>query len=310
MPTTFPFNSEVCGEVKEVLFHDIVPAGVGSASVTEYGKGVCVGIVPLQIFLPNLSDVVAEELGGVVACSDGEVTGFGFNVEDSVWDNMVLGKVVVGTLWLSVADDLAVTLEVSDRLLLFGVNANYRNTLAGTFVHKHADFPELGIPVFRLTNREGLGKGSFAKTLGANHLLDNVTAHIDPSVTEFPDYLRDVDVKPDHVLILRKSHHVFLLNLPEHCHELWLFGKFLLGAAARSAHLAISWRKAILIFRNCLVKGVLACVEKVTHCMDSSPDTPDRKCCEKVSLLVLIERVVVLSVHFCELDWGFFSQSL
>ena len=86
------FDVEFFGEVEEVLLDNPVPAGVGATAVAEDGEGVGVGILPLEIFTPHFFEMVAEELGCVVACRDGHISGVVPDVVDAVGCYGGLGK--------------------------------------------------------------------------------------------------------------------------------------------------------------------------------------------------------------------------
>ena len=72
----------------EVLFHDVVGTGVGSAAVAEYDKHPGVGVGLAQMPVPTVLYVVADKLGGVVAGAYGKVSGVVRDIINAMWDNI------------------------------------------------------------------------------------------------------------------------------------------------------------------------------------------------------------------------------
>ena len=299
-------DAESCREVKKVLLHNVVSAGIGAATVAKDHKGVGVGVSPLQMVCPHLCDMVAEELGSVVTVADGEVTGVCLDIIDAVRHYGLVCEVMVESLGLPVAYDLAFSLEIPDTLFLFGVHTDNRDSSAGTSVRNLVDLLKLGIPVRSLTHGKRLCERPFAQSGCGYHLLYNVAAHLYATFFEFSHNLCRVYVKPYHHLVLRKPHLVFFHNLIEHLHPVRILGKLAFGTATLSASPAIFWHISGQNFRNCLVNSVFTCMEKGTYGTNAGTDASHHERCEIVSLLVLIKRVIVHFVHLFECNWGFF----
>ena len=76
----------VC-EVHKVLLYNVVPAGVGAASIAEDNEKPCIRVELLQVPVPDAIVIGADELGGIVACVYRKIARFSCDVVDAVWDD-------------------------------------------------------------------------------------------------------------------------------------------------------------------------------------------------------------------------------
>ena len=65
----------------------MVPTGIGPSTIAQNKHTLCIGINPLQMVLPIIEDVITHKLGGVLACSQGDVSFIIEAVINSVGDN-------------------------------------------------------------------------------------------------------------------------------------------------------------------------------------------------------------------------------
>lgn len=159
-------HSDGSGQSHEFLLEDMMQARVGSPSVTKQADGVCIWVLPLQVLSPYPCNVVADEFGSVVTGADGQISGVRSYVIDDMGDNLTVSKrqeVMVESLWMPLADDLPGTLEVANHLMLFGIDAEHRNSLAEALLRKGVYLPELRVPVLVVLQRPGLEKERFLK---------------------------------------------------------------------------------------------------------------------------------------------------
>ena len=302
------FHPDAVGEVHEVLLDDAVAAGVGASAVAEDDKHAGIGIERLEVAVPHALDVVADELGRVVAGAYREVARVAGDVVDAVRHNRPLGEgpeVVVVGLGRGRAVDLPVAPEVADRLLILGVHADdgYPGLDAG--VSRRSDFHELGVPVLHLAQRQALEERPALEPRGREHPSDDMAGHVVSPLEELAADLRDIDVKPDDALVLRKPRRVAGDNLFEGRHPLGMLVDLPFRAAARHA-LPSVWRGDVVgHFMNRLGDGVRRTVKGLCHGLYRAAVGTRCLACNKVPSVAFIKCRKVFHFHLANLYWRF-----
>ena len=82
-------------KVHEILLDYAVGAGVGTTSVAQYHQGMGIRVLPPEILVPYPLDVVAAELGRIVARAYGHISGVCRHVIDAVRDNLTVREQVI-----------------------------------------------------------------------------------------------------------------------------------------------------------------------------------------------------------------------
>ena len=123
---------------------------------------------------------------------------------------------MVESLWLLFADNLSLTLEVANHLLLLGVDAEYGNTLIKALLRKGVYLLELRIPVFIVLQRLGLDKGAFLETTHSHHLTDMVVRNVYTALFENLSNLRCRQADPPNGIVLWESGRMSLHDVIEH----------------------------------------------------------------------------------------------
>ena len=75
-------------------------------TVTKYADCVRIRIFPLKMLLPDLHKIVTDELSGVMACPQGEISGVCPDIIDAMRYNCSVRKgleIMVAGFWLSFA---------------------------------------------------------------------------------------------------------------------------------------------------------------------------------------------------------------
>ena len=302
-------HADTAGKVDKVLLDNVMSARVGSAAVAEHREKVGVGVERFQMPVPNPLDVAAHELGGVVVCSNGEVTRVVGDVVDAVGDNRPGGEgreVMVEGLRGRRAVDLPRALEVSNHLLLLGVYADdgYAGFKAGRL--RHGDFFELWVSVIDHAHRQTFDKRPSFKTFYNNHLADNVVRHNISLFEHQPSDLRDTDVKPLRVLVLGKSRQVHVQDFMESRHPFGMCVGFALGTASRLANSAAAWQDLVVKFKNPLINGVLAHLQTLAQSPHSDAHGTRRDGRKIMSPVKLIDGRKILHLDICQTYWRIF----
>ena len=302
-------HADTAGKVDKVLLDNVMPARVGSAAVAEHREKVGVGVERFQMPVPDPLDVVAHELGGVVVCSNGEVTRVVGDVVDAVGDNRSGGEgreVMVEGLRGRRAVDLPRAFEVSDHLLLLGVYADdgYAGFNAGRL--RHGDLFELGVPVLDHAQRQAFGKRPFLKPCRINQLAGNMVRHLVSFFEHQPSYLRNIDVKPSGVLVLGKSRQMRAQDFLEGRHPFGMFVDLALGAASRLADSADARRDFVVKFENSFINGVLAHLQILAQSPCPDAHGTRREGCEIMPPVKLIDGIKILHLDICQTYWRIF----
>lgn len=301
-------HSDSVGEADEVLLDDVVGAGVGAAAVTEYHKHPGIRLEGLQMLVPAGLDVVADELGGVVAGADGEITGVASDVIDAVRDDGPLGEcgeVVVESLWRSRAEHGALPLEVADRLLLLRVDADNRDAGFDTHLPGPADFLELLVPAFHLAHRYVLAERPRLETAFPYELADMVFGDGYSAAEEFASDGGSLDVEPHGALVLRVARHVFGHYLHETLLPFRMLDNLVLRAASRPADSALAGTRFLAKFADSVANRLRGNLEKLAQGLYGKAVVPDRLARNKKPSLPFIECHKECYFLFLETYWGF-----
>ena len=304
-------HSYPVGEADEVLLDDMVGAGVGAASVAEYHQHPCVGIGRTQMLPPAGLDVVAHELGGVVAGADGEVPSVSGDVVDAVRHDGPLGEggeVVVERPGRSRAEHGALPLEVADKLLLLRVDADDRDAGLDANPLDLADFLELPVPPLDLAHRDVFAERPRLETASPYEAADMVFGDVRPALEELAPDGGGLDVEPDGVLVLRVTRHM----LGHYLHEAFLpfrmLGDLVLRAASGPADPALAWARLLAKLADSFADRLCGNVEELAQGLYRKAVVPGRLARNKKPSLPFIECHKERHLLFLEPYWGFLLQ--
>lgn len=146
-------DTELLGQLDQILLDDVVGAGIRAATVTEQQQRMGLGVVVLQVLDPHTPQVVAGELGGVAVGAQGHVALIGVDVINAVGNDPAIreaGKVVVIDPAATCRVALARPVEVAQHFLLLGVDAQHGQVLLGEGRTVAADFLELLVALLNL----------------------------------------------------------------------------------------------------------------------------------------------------------------
>lgn len=301
----------VC-KANEVLLDNTVGAGVGAAAIAEYNQHPGIGIDAAKVFSPAGFDVVTDKLGGVVAGADGEVSGVVGDVVDSVWDDDSVGKsgeVVVEGLRSCSAEHGAMPLEVADKFLLLGVDADDRNAGFDTHPLDHPDFLELLVPSLGFAHRDVLAERPRLESALPDESADVVFGDVNPALEKLTPDSGRIDVEPDDVLVHRVSGHMLGHYLQEALLPFRVLGDFVLRSASRLADSAFAGARFLPKFTNSLANRLCGNVEKLAQRLYRKAVGPDRLARNKKPSLPFIKCHKERYFLFIKPYWGFLLQS-
>ena len=300
------------GEADEVLLDDVVGTGVGAAAVTEYHQHPGIRIEGLQMLFPAGLDVVAHELGSVVAGTDGEVSSVAGDVVDALRDDGPLGEggeVVVECPGRSRAEHGALPLEVADQFLLLRVDADNRDSVLDAHLPDLADLLKLLVPAFDFAHRYVLTERPRPETAFPYEPTDMVFGDGCSSPEKFAPDGGSLDVEPHGVLFLRVSRHVFFHYLHEELLPFRMLGDFVLRATSGPADSALSGTRFLAKFANSVANRLRGNLEKLAQRLYCKAVDPDRLARNKMPSLPFIKCHKERYFLFLETYWRFLLQS-
>lgn len=134
-------------------------------------------LVPAPVY------IVTDELGSVMAGSEGHIADVFRHIIDAVWSYLTArerGEVMVKGLEPSVGQSLPLALEVPKHLFLLGVNAYNRKAYGLYLFTDECNALELFIPVIHLFHRQFLVERAFPKFKGIKDLTGKVGIYHTP----------------------------------------------------------------------------------------------------------------------------------
>ena len=117
------------GEIHQVLLDDPVWTGIRASAIAQDDKGTRMGILFLHVLVFDLVNIVTDELGSVVAGSEGHIADVLRHIIDAVRNNQTVRErreVMLKGPEPSVGQSLPSALEVPGNLFFLGVNAYNR----------------------------------------------------------------------------------------------------------------------------------------------------------------------------------------
>ena len=292
----------------EVLFHDVVGTGVGSAAVAEYDKHPGVGVGLAQMPVPTVLYVVADKLGGVVAGAYGKVSGVVRDIINAMWDNGSVregGEVVVERFGRRRAEDGPLSLEVADKLLLLRVNAYDRDVVFGTHLPDHVDFLKLLVPALNFAHGNVFSERPRFKAALADKLSDDVVGDVNVPFMEFPSYSRSFDVEPHDAFVLRVSRHMLGNHLKECLFPFRMCVGFLLRTASRLAD-SVAFKACFFTkFTDSFDNRSCGDSQKRAQRSYCATSVPDRFACNKMPSVAFIKRFKECHIFLCNVYWRF-----
>lgn len=300
------------GEADEVLLDDVVGTGVGAASVTEYHHHPGIRIEGLQMLFPAGLDIVADELGGVVAGADGEVSCVAGDVVDAVRDDGPLGEggeVVVECSGRSRAEHGSLPLEVADELLLLRVDADNRDAVLDAHLPDPADLLKLLVPAFDFAHRYVLAERPRPESAFPYEPTDMVFGDGYSAPEEFSPDGGSLDVEPHGIFVLWVARHVFFHHLHEAILPFWMLGDFVLRTASGLADSALSGTRFLSKFADSLANRLCGNFDKLAQRLYRKAVGTDRLARNKLPSLPFIECHKERYFLFLEAYWRFLLQS-
>lgn len=300
------------GEADEVLLDDMVGTGVGAAAVAEYHQHPGIGIGCTQVPFPAGLDVVADELGGVVAGADGEVSGVSCDVVDAVRHDGSIGEggeVVVERPGRSRAEHGALPFEVADELLLLRVDADDRD--AGRDAHPLdlADLLELLVPAFDLAHRDVLAERPRLESAFPYEAADMVFGDVRSATEELAPDGGSLDVEPDGALVLGVARHVLGHYLHEALLPFRVLGDLVLRAAAGPSYPALAGTRLLAKLADSVADRLWGNLEELAQGLYRKAVVPDRLARNKKPSLPFIECQEERHLLFFKPYRGFLLQS-
>jgi len=305
-------HSDAVGKSHEILFHDMVRAGIGSAAVAEDDKHAGIGIACAEMAVPVVGNVVAYKLGSVVAGADGKVPGVAGDIVNAMRDNRPLGEsceVVVECPWRRGAEHASRSLEVADKLLVLRINADYRNAMLGAETPDHADLLKLGIPAFNLPHGDILTERPSLETGLLYESSDVVEGDVVASGDEFFPDGRGLDAQPHCVFVLRVAGHVLGHYLKKAFSPLRVLGNLVLSTASRLAYSVLKDARFLAKFVNSFDYCPCGNSEKRTQRLYRATIGTRRLACNKMPSFAVIECHKKRFFFFVKPYWGFLLQS-
>ncbi len=174
-------DTQFVGKVHKGLLDDSMRGGVRSSTVAQDNEGTSIGVLLLEMFSPDSRNVVTDELGRVMANAQRHVTQISGHIVDAVRNNLTVGEggeVMVKGLEQPVGQCLSLPFEVSEHLLVLGVNADDGKSNRLGFFADGRDTLELFISVLDLFHGKVLIEGTFPKTKEVKDLTDEVMGDV------------------------------------------------------------------------------------------------------------------------------------
>ena len=300
------------GKLDEVLFHDMVGTGVGAAPVAQHDKRPCIGIEGAEMLPPASFDVVAYELGGVMAGSYGEIACVAGEIVDAVRHYGTIGEsgeVVVESLRCFSAEYTALPFEIPHKLLLLGVNADYRDSVLNTQVPDLVDFLELLVSALHLAHRDVLAERPCPEPVLLQELADEIAGDVHAPDGELSLDSWNIDVEPHRILVLRVARHMLGDYLQKALFPFRMLVDFVLGATARLAYSSFTGVCFVAKFANSFANRSRGNFEKRAQRLYRKAIVSDRLGRNKKPSLPFIKCHKERYFFFLETYWRFFLQS-
>ena len=301
-------DAEPFGKIHEVLLHNMMAAGVGATAVTEDYEKLGALVHFGEVFVPESLHVVADELGGVVAESDGHETDVVRHVIDAVRNNHAVGErgeIMVEAFGTAETIHLPIPLEVADDFLLLGVYTDYRDAEPDAEFLDILYLDKLLIPTLHTFQRDVLAERPLLEPAPLEEFSDMIRGD---SYTFFRHpfpYPFRVDVKPNGPLVHRVSSHVVGDNLKECGSPLWVHFNLVLRTAARHALLAIRRRNVVEKIMNCPGNGIWGTLKNLAYSPSGAAIGAHRLACNKMPSVSFFKRINEFHFHFVNPYWRF-----
>ena len=299
------------GERNEVLFDDVVETGIGAATVTKNDKHFGIGIEMAEMLVPAGFDVVADKLGSIVAGADGEISCVVSDVVDSVRDNGPIGEsgeVVVKGLWGCCAEYGPLALEIADKFLFLGVDADNRNVGLDTHPLNGADFLKLLVPTLDFAHRDILAERPRLESALLDEPTDVVFGNVCSAVEKLPSDSGSVDVELYRALVHRVTCHMLGHYFHKALPPFQMLGYFVFSPASWLADSAFSGTRSLPKFANSLANRLRGNFEKLAQRLYGKAVVPDRLACNKKPSLPFIECHKECFFLFFKIYWRFLLQ--
>lgn len=303
------FHPDTVGKVHEILFDNIVPAGIGTSAITEDDKHVGIGIELLHVVIPYILDVLTHKFGGVVAGAYRKIAGIACQVVNAMRHNRPIGEgfeVVVERLGRCGAKDLSGTLEIANHLLLLGVYADNGYAGLGTSLFHSINLRKLGIPVLHLAQRKALEECPLPESRVFEHLPYDVRRHDMALFKEHAADLLHAKSEPCDILVLREACHMTGNDVVKNSHPFRVLADFLLCPSSSHALPAIGRIDIVGKFKNCLGNGIWRTSESSAYIAYRTARGARRLARNKMPSIAFFERIKVLHFSFANLYWRFF----
>ena len=304
-------QSDSVGERDEVLLDDVVGAGIGPAAVTENDEHIGLRIEGLEMLIPAGFDIVADKLGGVVAGADGEVSRVAGDVIDSLRDNGPLGEggeVVVKSLRRGCAEYGPLALEVADKFLLLGVDADNRNAEFNAQLLDSTDFLELLVPAIDFAHRDILAERPRLESALLDEPADVVFGNVCSASGKLPSDFWSLDVEPDRALVRRVACHMLGHYFHKAVPPFRMLGYFVFRTASWLAGSAGARTCFLTKFANSLANRLCGNFKKLAQRLYRKALGPDRLARNKKPSLTFIECHKECYFLFFKPYWGFLLQ--
>lgn len=165
-------------------------------------------VFPLEELSPNLNEIVADKLSGVMATPPCQIANVGSDIIDAVRDYGSIRKaleIMAISLRQSLARDRTLTLEVSNHLLLLGVNTEYWDVISFALRTKILDFLEQSVSILDILQSLILDKETILEAPCLLLLVDDVSGHLDSAFLEQVNDLKYRYSQPNDSIILWQS---------------------------------------------------------------------------------------------------------
>lgn len=258
--------------------------------------------------VPDPLNVVAHELGGVVAGAYRKIARVECDIVDAVRHNHAFGKgleVVVESLGCGGAVHLPVPLEVADHLPLLGVHADNGDSCLDAGGFRRVNLHKLGIPVLHFAQREALRERPPLEPFSLDHLPHDIFGHFMSTLKEFAANLRNPDVEPDNAFILRKARHVSGNNVVERSHPFGMRVGFPFRSSAGHALPAVGWDNMVEKFINSFGNGIWRTSKSLAHSLYRACVGTRRLTCNKMSSVAFFKCCKVFHFRLANLYWRF-----
>ena len=267
-------DTQFVGKVHKILLDDSVRTGVRASAIAQDNQSVRSRVLLLQVLPPYPCDVVTDKLGRVMADAQCHVTDIPGHIIDAVRNNLTIGEcgeVMIICQWLAIGKGLSFPLEVSEHLLLLGVNADDGKSHRLCFFADGGDTLELFISVLDLFHRKVLIERAFPKAKGVKDLADEVAGDIITGLGQFIYDLRHAQGYPHYIFVLRKTCGMGLDDLHNSPRPLGMLGKHALPTGTRSANAAVTRTLSGEKFLSPILKSMCACSHNFTNFAVAEP---------------------------------------